>query len=104
MSTRKNVIFRIFPQGVAAMRLSECFPEDPAGVWFQGRGLGAGWATSGLEFLRFVFGLFFRGPLLSAKCSGLFLGSFFPQLPIFNNFPALFSGSFLAIDVVFRCI
>jgi len=28
----------------------------------------------------------------------------FPQLRVFNNFPALFSGLFLAIDVVFRCI
>jgi hypothetical protein len=29
------------------------------------------------------------------------LGSFFPQERIFNNFPASFSGSFLAINVVF---
>jgi hypothetical protein len=31
-------------------------------------------------------------------------GSFFPQVRVFNNFPASFSGSFLAIYVAFPCV
>jgi hypothetical protein len=37
---------------------------------------------------------FFGHPLFSTTWLGLFLGLFFPQELIFNNFPALFLGLF----------
>ena len=38
--------------------------------------------------------LILTGSLFSTTCLGSFLGSFFPQVCIFNNFPASFLGSF----------
>jgi len=39
-------------------------------------------------------GSFFRHRLFSTTSAGLFLALFFPQLRIFKNLPALFSGLF----------
>ena len=44
--------------------------------------------------VRFVVRFVFRPSLFSTICSGSFLGSFFPQLRVFNNFSASFLGSF----------
>ncbi len=61
----------------------------------------SGAEVNSLKLLRFVFGSFFRHHLFSITWPASFLASFFPQLRIFNNFPASFFGSFLAIDVAF---
>ena len=48
--------------------------------------------SSGFAPVRFR--LIFCGYLFSTIWPGSFLASFFPQLPVFNNFPASFFGSF----------
>jgi len=48
----------------------------------------------GIKHAEGVFGSFFICYLFSTTWPGLFLGLFFPQLRIFNSFPASFLGLF----------